>query len=65
MPVVVDLHLLDSETIVSPYNCYFIICIFPTLIALDDYNVLMLDHRLHTHAIYLKDSVLLGIAGEE
>ena len=65
MPVVVDLHLFDSETIISSYNCNFIICIFPTLIALDDYNVLMLDHRLHTPAIYLKDSVLLGVTWQE
>jgi len=39
----VDLYLLDGETIISPYNCNFIIRIFPTLIALDDHDILMLD----------------------
>ena len=58
MPVVVDLHLFDSETIVSPYNCNFIVCIFPALIALYDHNVLMLDYGLHALPIYLKDSIL-------
>ncbi len=58
MPVVVDLHLLDGKAIVSPYNCNFAIGIFPTLITLDDYNVLMLDNRPHTLTIYLKDSIL-------
>jgi len=43
LPVVVDLHLFDGETIVSPYNCSFTIGIFPALIALDDHYVLMLD----------------------
>ena len=62
MPVMVDLHLLDGETIVSPYNCNFAIRIFPALIALDDHNILMLDYGLHTLSIYLKDSVLLGVA---
>ena len=48
MPVVVDLHFLDGETIVSPYNCYFLVCIFPTLIALDDHDILMLDLQTRT-----------------
>ncbi len=38
MPSVIDLHLLDGETIVSPYNCNFLVCIFPALITLDDHN---------------------------
>lgn len=65
MPLVVDLHLLDGESIVSPYNCYFIIRIFPALITFIDHDVLLLDHRLHALSIYLKDCILLGIAGQE
>ena len=65
MPVVVDLHLLDGETIVSSYNCNFSIGIFPTHIALDDHDVLMLDYGLHALSIYLKDSILLGVAEQE
>ena len=60
MPVVVDLHLLDGEPIVSPYNCNFAIGIFPAYIALDDHDVLMLDDRLYTPAIGLEDNVLPG-----
>ena len=63
MPVVVDLHFFNGETIVSPYNCNFLVCIFPALIALDDYDVLMLYYGLYALPIYLKDSVLLGAAG--
>ncbi|HOZ01073.1 MAG TPA: hypothetical protein PLG20_04605 [Candidatus Syntrophosphaera sp.] len=48
MPVVVDLHLLDGETIVSPYNCNFAIGIFPALITLDDHDILMLDLQTRT-----------------
>ena len=64
MAVVIDLHFLDGETIVSPYNCNFAIRIFPPLIALYDYYVLMLDYGLHTLSIYLKDSILLGLPGK-
>jgi hypothetical protein len=58
LPVAVDLHLLDGETIVSPYNCYFIVCIFPTLIALDDHYVLMLGNEINAA---ISNTILLPI----
>jgi len=61
LSAVVDLYLLDGETIVSPYNCNFTSGIFPALIALDDHDVLMLDHGLHTLSIYLNNSILACI----
>ena len=45
MAVVVNLNLLDGEAIVSPYNCNFTVGIFPSLIALYDDYVLMLDRQ--------------------